>query len=185
MVKLPPEWGTEPVPAEKRSLGIFDYFVLWSSLAVGLLVLQAGGLLIPGLSTVGAIIVAVLGSIVGSLMLGLAGGLGSKYGIPTMVSLRAVLGLKGSYIPTIVNVLQLIGWASFEILIMANSASLITGPFLGSYTTWNHNLHHLHGSLKFSTAYNISGRWIPTYNVSFRPCHSHANIMVAINIRLQ
>jgi len=136
MVKLPPEWGTEPVPAEKRSLGIFDYFVLWSSLAVGLLVLQAGGLLIPGLSTVGAIIVAVLGSIVGSLMLGLAGGLGSKYGIPTMVSLRAVLGLKGSYIPTIVNVLQLIGWASFEILIMANSASLITGPFLGSYTTY-------------------------------------------------
>ncbi len=136
MVKLPPEWGTEPVPAEKRILGIFDYFVLWSSLAVGLLVLQAGGLLIPGLSTVGAVIVAVLGSVVGSLMLGLAGGLGSKYGIPTMVSLRAVLGLKGSYIPTIVNVLQLIGWASFEILIMANSASLITGQFLGVYTTY-------------------------------------------------
>jgi len=135
MVKLPPEWGTEPVPAEKRILGIFDYFVLWSSLAVGLLVLQAGGLLIPGLSTVGAVIVAVLGSVAGSLMLGLAGGLGSKYGIPTMVSLRAVLGLKGSYIPTIVNVLQLIGWASFEILIMANSASLITGQFLGAYTT--------------------------------------------------
>jgi putative hydroxymethylpyrimidine transporter CytX len=136
MVKLPPEWGTEPVPPEKRSLRAPDYFVLWSSLAVGLLVLQAGGLLIPGLSTVGAIVVAVLGSVVGSLMLGLAGGLGSKYGIPTMVSLRAVLGLKGSYIPTIVNVLQLIGWASFEILIMANSASLITGPFLGSYTTY-------------------------------------------------
>jgi putative hydroxymethylpyrimidine transporter CytX len=136
MVKLPPEWGTEPVPPEKRSLGAFDYFVLWSSLAVGLLVLQAGGLLVPGLSTVGAIVVAVLGSTVGSLMLGLAGGLGSKYGIPTMVSLRSVLGLKGSYIPTVINVLQLIGWSSFEILIMASSASLITGPILGSYTTY-------------------------------------------------
>ena len=136
MVKLPPEWGTEPVPPDKKVLGSIDYFFLWFSLAVGLLVLQAGGLLVPGLSPFGVITVAVLGSLIGSLMLGLAGGLGSKYGIPTMVSLRAILGLKGSYIPTMLNVLQLIGWASFEILIMANSALLITGPFLGSYTMY-------------------------------------------------
>ena len=134
MVKLPPEWGTEPVPVDKRILTSADYFFLWSSLAVGLLVLQAGGLLVPALSTVEAVAVAVLGSFLGSLMLGLAGGLGSKYGIPTMVSLRAILGLRGSYVPTLLNVIQLIGWASFEILIMANSALLITGPFLGSYT---------------------------------------------------
>jgi len=135
-IKLPPEWGTEPVPATKRVLGVIDYFVLWSSLAIGLLVLQAGGLLIPGLSTTEAIAVAALGSILGSFMLALGGGLGSKYGIPTMVSLRGVLGLKGSYIPTILNVVQLIGWASFEILIMANSALLIAGQFLGSYTLY-------------------------------------------------
>jgi len=134
--KMPPEWGTEPVPQDKRILGSIDYFVLWSSLAVGLLVLQAGGLLVPGLSALGAIVVALIGSIIGSLMLALAGGLGSKYGIPTMVSLRAVLGLKGSYVPTTLNVVQLIGWASFEILVMANSAMLITGQFLGSYTIY-------------------------------------------------
>jgi len=136
MVKLPPEWGTEPVPPEKRILKSFDYFVLWSSLAVGLLVLQAGGLLIPGLSLIEAIGVAVTGSLIGSLMLALAGSLGSKYGIPTMVSLRAVLGLKGSYIPTALNTIQLVGWASFEIFIMANSAQIITGSFLGSYTQY-------------------------------------------------
>ncbi|MEM3627417.1 MAG: cytosine permease [Candidatus Bathyarchaeia archaeon] len=134
MVKLPPEWGIEPVPADKRILTSVDYFFLWSSLAVGLLVLQAGGLLVPGLSTLEAVGIAVLGSLLGSFMLGLAGSLGSKYGIPTMVSLRAVLGLKGSYLPTILNVIQLVGWASFEIIIMANSALLITGPFLGAYT---------------------------------------------------
>lgn len=135
MVKLPPEWGTEPVPPEKRILKSIDYFVLWSSLAVGLLVLQAGGLLIPGLSMLEAVSVALLGSVVGSIMLALAGGLGSKYGIPTMVSLRAVLGLKGSYLPTLLNVVQLVGWASFEILIMADAASL-AGPFLGPYTRY-------------------------------------------------
>jgi purine-cytosine permease-like protein len=135
MVKLPPEWGVDPVPREKRILKSVDYFVLWSSLAVGLLVLQAGGLLMPSLSMVEAIPVVLLGSMVGSIMLALAGGLGSKHGIPTMVSLRAVLGLNGSYLPTILNVLQLVGWTSFEILIMADAA-LLAGPLLGSYTRY-------------------------------------------------
>lgn len=136
MVKFPPEWGTKPVPADKRILGAADSFFLWFSLAVGLLVLQAGGLLVPGLSTVAAVAVAFLGSLIGSLMLGLAGSIGSKYGIPTMVSLRAVLGLRGSYVPTVLNVLQLVGWSSFEILIMANSALLIAGSFFGAYTLY-------------------------------------------------
>jgi NCS1 family nucleobase:cation symporter-1 len=133
-VRLPPEWGTSPVPKEKRTLRSFDYFVLWSSLAVGLLVLQAGGILVPGLSVAEVILIAVLGSVVGSLMLALAGGLGSRYGIPTMVSLRASLGMKGSYIPAVVNAFQLIAWTAFEILIMATSALAITGQFLGLYT---------------------------------------------------
>jgi len=135
MVKLPPEWGAEPVPVEKRILKSIDYFVLWSSLAVGLLVFQAGSLLIPGLSVLEAVAVALVGSIIGSVMLALAGGLGSKYGVPTMVSLRGIVGLKGSYLPTSLNVLQLVGWASFEILIMADAASL-AGSFLGSYTRY-------------------------------------------------
>jgi putative hydroxymethylpyrimidine transporter CytX len=135
-VRLPPEWGTEPVAQEKRTLRSFDYFVLWSSLAVGLLVLQAGGSLVPGLSLTEVVLIAVLGSVIGSLMLALAGGLGSKYGIPTMVSLRASLGLKGSYIPATLNAVQLVAWTAFEILIMSNSAFTITGPFIGSYTIY-------------------------------------------------
>jgi len=139
MVKLalkpPPEWGTEPVPAEKRVLRSIDYFILWSSLAVGLLVLEAGGLLVGLLMPV-ALAIALLGSVIGSVMLALAGGLGSKYGIPTMVSLRGVLGLRGSYLPTALNVIQLISWAAFEILVMAESARSISGGFLGPYTTY-------------------------------------------------
>jgi NCS1 family nucleobase:cation symporter-1 len=135
-IRLPPEWGTEPVPQEKRKLRSFDYFVLWSSLAVGLLVLQAGGSLVPGLSLIEVVLVSLLGSIIGSLMLALAGGLGSRYGIPTMVSLRASLGLKGSYVPATLNALQLVAWTAFEILIMANSALAVTGTFVGPYTIY-------------------------------------------------
>lgn len=42
MVPNLPEWGIDPVPQKHRILGGFDYFILWSSLGVGLLVFSAG-----------------------------------------------------------------------------------------------------------------------------------------------
>lgn len=136
-VRLPPEWGPEPVPAPVRTLRFFDYFVLWSSLGVGLLVMLAGSFL-SSLSFWEVIAVAVAGSLVGSLMLAAAGSVGSRYGVPTMVSLRPVLGMRGSYIPTVLNIVQLVGWTGFEIMIMASAASVLTGWLFGelSFPVW-------------------------------------------------
>lgn len=132
--RFPPEWGVEPVPAKVKTLRGVDYFVLWSSLGVGLLVFLAGSLLYPSLSLMEVLAVSLLGSIVGSALLASAGVVGSKYGVPTMVSLRAVLGVKGSYIPTCLNVLQLVGWTTFELIIMGEAAASISGSFLGPFT---------------------------------------------------
>ncbi|MBC7091118.1 MAG: cytosine permease [Nitrososphaeria archaeon] len=136
LIRLPPEWGIEPVPENLRRLRAIDIFVFWTSLSIGLLVLQAGALLTQGLSlpfTYSSLII-VLGSIVGSLILALVGVIGTSYGVPTMVSLRPVFGREGSYVPTILNVIQLIGWTSFELIIMGEAASTISGPLLGDYT---------------------------------------------------
>lgn len=124
-----PEWGPEPVPRESQTLGSRDFFVLWSSLGVGLLVLVAGSLLVPALGMFEALVVSIVGSFIGSLMLASAGIVGSAKGVPTMVSLRPVLGVVGSYVPTVLNVLQLVGWTSFEIMIMAQAATSIAQPF--------------------------------------------------------
>jgi purine-cytosine permease-like protein len=62
--------------------------------------------------------------------------LGSRYGVSTMFSSRAVLWSRGSYGPTVLDVAQLVGWASFEILMMGDSDRLTTGQFLGSYTVY-------------------------------------------------
>jgi len=129
-LKLPPEWGPDPVPQSIRQLRFFDYFVLWSSLGVGLLVLVAGSFL-ASLSMLEVFAVSVAGSFIGSLMLALAGDVGSRYGVPTMVSLRPVLGLRGSYAPTILNIVQLVGWTGFEIMIMAQAATVLTGGVFG------------------------------------------------------
>ena len=133
-IRAPPEWGVEPVPKEHKILRGIDLFVLWSSLGVGLLVLAAGALLVPGLSLLEALIVSLIGSLIGSALLASAGLIGCKYSVPTMVSLRPILGKTGSYIPTAFNVLQLVGWTAFELMIMGIAATNISGPFLGSYT---------------------------------------------------
>lgn len=136
-LKAPPEWGIEPVPKDFKMLRGIDYFVLWASLGVGLLVLLAGSLL-SGLSFLEILIVSIAGSLIGSFMLALPGVMGSRYGVPTMVSLRPVLGHRVSYVPTALNVVQLVGWTAFELMIMAKAASTLTDWFLGfpSYHMW-------------------------------------------------
>src|SRR5438094_10596855 len=142
MVRLrrPPEWGVEPVPPSLRVLRTFDLFVLWSSLGVGLLVLAAGTLLMGvggfglGLTLAESAVVARFGSVLGSIMLAAAAHHGSRAGVPTMVSLRPILGRRGSYIPTALNVFQLLGWATFELLVMGIAAATLTGNVFGPST---------------------------------------------------
>src|SRR3989449_2953164 len=134
-LRRPPEWGVDPVPDSLRILRTFDFFVLWSSLGVGLLVLAAGALLVTlGLTLWESILVSLVGSVVGSVLLAAAAHHGSRAGVPTMVSLRPILGRSGSYVPTGLNVLQLLGWTAFELLIMAQAAAILTGNILGPWT---------------------------------------------------
>lgn len=130
--------GIEPVPEGQRRLKAFDVAVLWGDLGVGLLVLVAGALLVPGLSLAEALLAIVIGSVLGSLLLAIGGYMGAAVGVPTMVLMRGALGIRGSYLPTALNVLQLIGWATFEVFVMAQLAATITKTAFGieTYAVW-------------------------------------------------
>ncbi len=127
-----------PVPPEKRTLGAFGIGVLWGDLGVGLLVLVAGSLLVPALGLRDAMIATVVGSIIGAALLALAGRLGSDLGVPMMVALRPALGIRGSYVASVLNIGQLVGWAGLEIIIMAQAAQAISDEFFGfeGYYLW-------------------------------------------------
>jgi NCS1 family nucleobase:cation symporter-1 len=125
-IRTPPEYGIEPVKKEYRYLGFLEYFILWSSLGVGLLVLLAGTLLVPALNFRDALIAIIIGTAIGNIPLVLAGWIGSEYAIPTMVTIRPSFGIRGSYFSSFLNLIQLIGWTSFEIIIMAKAANTIS-----------------------------------------------------------
>lgn len=137
-IQLPPTWGIEPVPVSSRQLGLLDHFVLWSSLGVGLLVLEAGALLVPALNLGTALVAILIGTAVGVLLLALAGLIGAGTGVPTMVLLRPALGLRGSFLPTALNLAQLIGWTAFEFWVMALAANRVGQALFGfsSYPLW-------------------------------------------------
>jgi NCS1 family nucleobase:cation symporter-1 len=137
-VKAVPEWGIESVPRSQRVFGFADYAVLWGNLGIGLLVMLAGTFLVPGLGLGPALAAALVGNALGCALLALVGRIGSDTGLPTMVLLRPVLGLRGSYAPTALNVLQLLGWAVFEFIVMGVAADAIGKELFGfsSFPLW-------------------------------------------------
>lgn len=123
-------WGIEPVPDAYRKLNLWDCFVLWFDLGVGLLVIASGALLAPlGLGP--ALLAILVGSVVGSAMLAVAGSIGSRTAVPSMPLLRPVLGLRGSYLPSLINMLQLIGWTAFELWAMGYAAGELARRLFG------------------------------------------------------
>jgi len=134
-----PQWGIDPVPPKHRILGGFDYFILWSSLGVGLLVFSAGSFLSEA-PFYYALLAIIIGSITGSILLSLAGKIGSDHAIPSLIGIRPAFGLYGSYLAAILNIIQLIGWTTFEILILSKAAQ---------------NLSHLHVPFLWNIVFGI------------------------------
>lgn len=125
MVPSLPQWGINPVPPKHRILGGFDYFILWSSLGVGLLVFSAGSFL-SETPFYHALLAIIIGSIAGSVLLSMAGKIGSDHAVPSLIGIRPAFGLYGSYLASVLNIIQLIGWTTFEILILSKAAEQLT-----------------------------------------------------------
>jgi putative hydroxymethylpyrimidine transporter CytX len=71
-------------------------------------------------------VVAILaGTAVGCVLLGLVARAGAVTGAPTMVLLRGLLGRSGSYAPTVLNLLQCVGWATYEIWVISFAAHAV------------------------------------------------------------
>jgi NCS1 family nucleobase:cation symporter-1 len=110
-----------------RVLGWLDQIGLWGNLGISLLgpvgavyVLQPYG--VKPLSFVAAVVAVVVGTVLGTLLIAAAAVPGAQTGAPSMVLLRGLFGRRLSYLPTVVNIVQLVGWSVFEIVVIAQAA---------------------------------------------------------------
>lgn len=121
-----PRTLAEPPP---QVLGVLDQLGLWGNLGVSLLgftgalvVLQPGGPGTPRLSLLAALVATVVGTLLGTAAVAAAAVPGARTGAPAMVLLRGLFGARPSYVPTVLNIVQMVGWGTFELVTIATAA---------------------------------------------------------------
>jgi nucleobase:cation symporter-1, NCS1 family len=120
---------TEP----PRPLRFTDQLALWANLGISLFGPLTGALIATTAGSVGLAIAAiVIGCGLGAILLGSSAVIGAATGAPAMVSLRGLVGRRGSVLPTLLNIAQNVGWATMEIIVISTAAVAV----LGQYWRW-------------------------------------------------
>ncbi|WHZ10824.1 MAG: putative hydroxymethylpyrimidine transporter CytX [Burkholderiaceae bacterium] len=123
------------IGANERRFGLFDHAALWFSLGVGLLVMQVGASLMPGLSARDALIAIVAGSLLGAGLLAWVAAIGARHGLSSSALIGAALGRVFGALPVGLNVLQLFGWTAFELVVMRDGSTALLHRF-GLQAAW-------------------------------------------------
>jgi putative hydroxymethylpyrimidine transporter CytX len=117
----------QPAP---RALRLVDQLGLWGNLGVSLLGFTGAiFVLYPGataLSLAAALTAVVVGTLLGTAGLAAAAVPGARTGAPAMVLLRGLFGTRASYLPTALNIVQLIGWTTFELVVIGAALHQMT-----------------------------------------------------------
>ena len=120
-----------PVAASERVFTGFSHASLWFSLGVGLLVIQIGAYLIPAMGTQDALLAIFLGSLLGSGLVAWVAKLGCNTGLSSAGLMHQVYGSGFAKLPIVLNVIQLVGWTSFELVIMREGTLAMGEQHLG------------------------------------------------------
>ena len=104
--------GTNVIPDSERHGHPKELFWIWAGANIGILGVTYGAFLIVfyHLNLVQGIIAAVLGAVIGFVLVGLVGLAGKRAGAPTLVISRAAFGVDGNYLPAAISYLSFIGW---------------------------------------------------------------------------
>ena len=133
---LPANEALAPIAPDRRVFGLRDHASLWFSLGVGLLVMQVGAYLMPALGTKEALLAIVGGSLIGAGMLGWVAKIGCDSGLASAGLMHAVYGRSFARLPIVLNIVQLLGWGTFELVIMRDATVAIgrqSGSMLAGY----------------------------------------------------
>jgi putative hydroxymethylpyrimidine transporter CytX len=85
--------------------------MIWLAANLVVTTLLTGTLFVPGVDFVTALVMIVIGTVLGAVVLTLIGNIGTRTGLPTMAITRGAFGTRGSLLPVAANVIILMGWS--------------------------------------------------------------------------
>jgi purine-cytosine permease-like protein len=143
-----------PLGAGSRVFRWHDHLSLWFSLGVGLLVMQIGAYLVPAVGTRDAFLAIVLGSCIGAGLLAWTARLGCESGLASAGLMHATYGSAFARLPVVLNIVQLIGWTTFELVIMREGTQAIGKKAFGGSLAGNLGIAGI-------AVYHGCARWAP------------------------
>ena len=120
-----------PIPLAGRVFGWSAHAALWFSLGVGLLVMQIGAYLVPAVGTKEALLAIVLGSVIGAGLLAWTARIACDSGLSSAGLMHAAYGSGFAKLPVVLNIVQLVGWTTFELVVMRDGTAAIAQKSFG------------------------------------------------------
>lgn len=135
-MKLERERLTIATPEEQRTKW-YDIAFIWFCANVAVPRLMIGGSLME-MGFWPMLLMITVGNVIIFLPLLALGDIGYKVKIPTMAATRFTFGIKGSYLPSVANGIQLLGWAANVTVICGSSVDAIVSHMTGysNLTLW-------------------------------------------------
>jgi len=120
-----------PVPSSARVFRWHDHACLWFSLGVGLLVMQVGAYLVPATGMKEAALACFLGSLLGAGLLAWVGKIACESGLSSAGLIHRSYGSSFARLPVLLNIVQLLGWTTFEMVVMREGSLAIVNQTFG------------------------------------------------------
>lgn len=130
MMENKKKYPVEQIPLDNRHMSFWDMFATWIGANANNGTWYIGGV-IAACGLVLATKVLLASSVLSYFLLSLVGFMGYVTGISTMALTRSSFGVRGSYIPSLINVIQFVGWTAVNTFIAATSLSIIFHDLFG------------------------------------------------------
>ncbi|GAB2522231.1 purine-cytosine permease family protein [Nocardia heshunensis] len=114
-----------------RTLGFTDQAAFWLNIGVSLIGFSGAAVVLSPsegvrLPLIGALLATVVGTVIGAAMVAGPSAIGARTGAPAMAMLRGLFGTKLSYVPTVANIVQCIGWGVYELTVITLGVNALT-----------------------------------------------------------
>lgn len=119
-----------PTKDSERDMSLFDYIILWAGMTINIVAFSLGAQYYnggKGLSPWTLVVVMLVGYGIVTLLTSLVGDIGTKYGVPFAVYIRAPFGYKGANIAGLIRAIPGLYWFGFLTWIGAGSLNEIMG----------------------------------------------------------
>jgi len=110
----------EPIPAHQKTQSSLDLFLIFAGANVVATTFVTGATLKAGLPVAQAVSAVLVGAVVGALLVALLVPVGSRWGVPSIVALRAPLGRPGAHLVAILLYVTNFAWIALNNVIAAS-----------------------------------------------------------------